>query len=202
MSKIETVIFDAGGVLHKNNSAVTEDLTRELGVSKEVLSQIWAEEIPLLGSGKIDESEFWQLASKKHGLRNISLDENLLGRAFIEHLVPFTKVSDLVKDLRKLGIKTAVLSNIIEPHAKALRNVGLYDGFNAVLLSHEIGLRKPSSDIYEYALDILKTKPETTVFIDDDPENVQAASQVGICGITFASPEQCKHDLKQLIPRL
>ena len=202
MSKIETVIFDAGGVLHESNSAVTEDLTNELGISKEVLSQIWVEEIPLLGSGKIDESEFWQLVSKKHGLRNVGLDENLLGRAFIERLVPFAEVSDLVKDLGKIGIKTAVLSNTIEPHAKALREAGLYGGFDAVLLSHEIGLRKPSSDIYEYALDALKANPQTTVFIDDDPENAQAASQVGIHSITFVSPEQLKDDLKQLIPEL
>ncbi len=202
MSKIETVIFDAGGVLHENNSAVTKDLTDELGIDKEVLSQIWAEEIPLLGSGKVDESEFWQLVSKKHGLRNIDLSENLLGRAFIEQLVPFVEVSKLVHDLGKLGINTAVLSNTIEPHAKALREAGLYDGFDMVLLSHEIGLRKPSSDIYEYALDVLKADPEKTIFIDDDPENAQAASQVGIRGITFVNPEQLENDLKQLIPEL
>lgn len=202
MSKIETVIFDAGGVLHENNSAVTEDLTNEFGISKEVLSQIWAEEIPLLGSGKIDESEFWQLVSIKYGLRNVGLDENLLGRAFIEQLVPFTEVSELVKGLGKLSIKTAVLSNTIEPHAKALREAGVYDGFDTLLLSHEIGLRKPNSDLYEYALDVLKANPQTTVFIDDDPENTQAASQVGIHGITFLSPKQLKDDLKKFIPEL
>ncbi len=155
--------------MHESNSAVTEDLTNELGISKKVLSQIWAEEIPLLGAGKIDESEFWKLVSKKHGLRNVGLDENLLGRAFIERLVPFAEVSDLVKDLGKIGIKTAILSNTIEPHAKALREAGLYDGFDTLLLSPEVGLRKPSSDIYEYALDVLKASPQTTVFIDDAP---------------------------------
>ena len=143
-----------------------------------------------------------QLVSNNHGLRNIGLSENLLGRAFIEQLVPFVEVSKLVHDLGKLGIKTAVLSNTIEPHAKALREAGLYDGFDMVLLSHEIGLRKPSSDIYEYALDVLKADPEKTIFIDDDPENAQAASQVGIRGITFVNPEQLENDLKQLIPEL
>lgn len=202
MSKIETVIFDAGGVLHESNSAVMKDLTHELGFSKEILSQIWAEEIPLLGSGKIDEREFWQLVSKKHGLRSVGLDENLLGRAFIKQLVPFTEVIKLAKDLSRLGMRTAILSNTIEPHAKALQEAGLYDSFDAVLLSHKIGLRKPNTDIYEYALGTLGTNPETTIFIDDDPENTRSASQVGIHGITFVSPEQLIDSLRQFIPEL
>lgn len=78
----------------------------------------------------------------------------------------------------------------------------MYDGFDTLLLSHEVGLRKPSSDIYDFALDALQASPQTTVFIDDDPENTQAASQVGIHGVTFVSPEQLKNDLKQLIPEL
>lgn len=40
MNKIKTVIFDVGGVLHEGNVAVTEDLTSELDISREVLSQI------------------------------------------------------------------------------------------------------------------------------------------------------------------
>ncbi|QQS22100.1 HAD family phosphatase [Candidatus Saccharibacteria bacterium] len=202
MSKIETVIFDAGGVLHESNSAVTEDLANELGLSKETLAQIWAEQIPLLGSGKIDETEFWQQVSEKHGLRQVGVDENLLGRAFIEQLVPFAEVRTIVKDLGELGIKTAVLSNTIEPHAKALREAGLYDDFGIVLLSHEIGLRKPHKDIYEYALETLGAKADQTIFIDDDPENAQAATSVGMHGITFTSPDQLRERLKELIPEL
>ncbi|NCC19490.1 HAD family phosphatase [Candidatus Saccharibacteria bacterium] len=202
MNKIETVIFDAGGVLHEGNVAVTKDLTNELDISREVLSQIWAEEIPLLGLGEIDESEFWRRVSEKHQLRNISPDENLLGRAFIEHLVPFVEVQKLVKDLGGFGVKTAVLSNTIEPHAKALREAGLYDGFDEVLLSHEIGLRKPFSKTYEYALDVLRANPQTTIFIDDDPQNTKAASQLGIHSVTFVNPEQLKRDLGQYIPGL
>ena len=116
--------------------------------------------------------------------------------------MPFVEVQKLVKDLGGFGVKTAVLSNTIEPHAKALREAGLYDGFDEVLLSHEIGLRKPSSKIYEYALDVLRANPKTTIFIDDDPQNTQAASQLGIHSVTFVNPEQLKRDLGQYIPGL
>lgn len=202
MSNIEMVIFDAGGVLHENNSAVSEDLMKELSIDKAVISQIWAEEIPLLGSGKISESEFWRLVSEKHDLRKIEPVENLLGRAFTEQLTPIDGVIVIREKLADLGIKTAVLSNTIEPHARALREAGLYDSFDEVLLSYEIGLRKPNPDIYKYALETLKTKPETTVFIDDDQGNVTVARQLEIHGVVFLSDNQLANDLENYIPNL
>ncbi|NCU28981.1 HAD family hydrolase [Candidatus Saccharibacteria bacterium] len=202
MSKIEMVIFDAGGVLHENNSAVSEDLMKELSIGKGVISQIWTEEIPLLGSGKIGESEFWQLVSEKHGLRKVDPVENLLGRAFAEQLTPIKGIGDILGGLAELGVRTAVLSNTIEPHARALREAGLYDSFYEVLLSYEIGLRKPNPGIYRYALETLKTKLETTIFIDDDPKNTRIATQMGIRGITFTSPNQLESDLRRHIPNL
>ena len=64
-----------------------------------------------------------------------------------ETIVPHADVIALVSNLRKLGLKLAILSNTIEPHAKALRALGLYDGFDKVFLSHEVGMHKPDADI-------------------------------------------------------
>ncbi len=202
MTNIEAVIFDAGGVLHESNTAVTADLVKELGVSKETLAQIWAEQIPLLGSGKIDEAEFWNQVSKAHGLRNVEVSEDLLGRAFTKELKPFPEVQKIAHYLGERGITTAVLSNTIEPHARALREAGLYEGFNAVILSHEVGLRKPEREIYDYALGALGAKADRTIFIDDDPENIEAARAAGMHGIIFSNPEQLRDSLKQYIPEI
>lgn len=193
------VIFDAGGVLHENNSAVSEDLMKELGIDNRVVSEIWAEEIPLLGSGKISEDVFWQLVSEKHNLRKVKSDENLLGRAFTERLTAFGGVFMIRKKLADLGIRTAVLSNTIEPHARVVKEAGLFDGFDRVLLSHEIGLRKPDPDIYKYALTELGVGPESTIFIDDAWENIKSAQGLGIQGVVFLSPYQLTDDLKKLI---
>lgn len=202
MSKIKAVIFDAGGVLHKNNSAIMEDLVSELSLSEEKLNRIWAEQIPLLGSGEIDESEFWKQISEKYDSRHVSVNENLLGRTFAEQLVPFTEVRIIIKDLNKRNIKTAVLSNTIEPHAKVLKKAGLYDDFDAVLLSHEIGFRKPHKNSYEHALKILEVKANQAILIDDSPKNIQAAESIGIHSIIFTNPSQLRKDLEELIPNL
>jgi epoxide hydrolase-like predicted phosphatase len=199
MSKIEAVIFDAGGVLHESNSVVTDDLVQELGLEQETLQKIWANQIPLLGSGKIDEAEFWKQVSSEHGIRQVEVAENLLGRAFTEALKSHVPVIELIKELGTSGVKLAVLSNTIEPHAKALRDAGLYDGFDYLFLSHEVGMRKPDIAIYEHALAELGTKPEATIFVDDDPENVEAAEALGMKGLVFTDTKKVVAELRSLI---
>lgn len=199
MSKIEAVIFDAGGVLHESNSALTDDLVRELGIEKVALKKIWANQIPLLGSGKIDEAEFWRQVSSEHGIRQVAVAENLLGRAFTKELKSHAPILELVKELGSNGIKLAVLSNTIEPHAKALRDAGLYDGFDYLFLSHEVGMRKPDPAIYLHALQELNTKPEATVFVDDDPKNVEAAEALGLMGLVFTDAQKVVAELRRQV---
>src|SRR5579872_4899518 len=101
MSEIKAVIFDAGGVLHESNSAVADDLIKELDLERDTLRKIWKEQMQLLGSGTIDEAEFWRQAQAKHAIRQVDVAENLLGRAFIKNLTPQIEVIALVKELGK-----------------------------------------------------------------------------------------------------
>jgi epoxide hydrolase-like predicted phosphatase len=199
---IKAVIFDAGGVLHESNSAVQGDLLNTLNLNEDTLRSIWENQIPLLGSGQIDEANFWQQLSKEYGIRPVSSEENLLGRSFKDTLKPHIEVTGLVRELGSRGLKLAVLSNTIEPHARALREVGQYEGFDRLFLSHEVGLRKPDPAIYEYALSELAVQPNETVFIDDDKTYLEAARALGINGIVFSSAVQLVGELGQYIPNL
>ena len=55
--------------------------------------------------------------------------------------------------------------------------------FDGVYFSHLIRLRKPTRESFEYVLADAELLPEQTVFFDDLPDNVEAASQLGIQGI-------------------
>lgn len=199
MSRIKAVIFDAGGVLHESNTAMADDLFEELGITSEVLKQIRAKQMPLLGSGAIDEVEFWHQVTSEYGLREVTTDENLLGRAFIKAIVEHTSITELIKQLRVSGVKLAVLSNTIQPHAMALKEAGLYDGFDHVLLSHEVGMLKPDSAIYKHALEVLDVSPEATIFVDDDRQNVEAAETLGIKGIVFTDADKVVREIRSLV---
>jgi len=52
--------------------------------------------------------------------------------------------------------------------------------FEQFYLSHELHLRKPNADIYEFVLNENNLKPEETFFIDDTEENTRTAKKLGI----------------------
>ena len=199
MSKIEAVIFDAGGVLHESNTAMADDLFQELGITDEILIQIRAKQMLLLGSGAIDEAEFWRQVATEYDLREVTTVENLLGRAFIEAIVEHTPITELIKELGATSVKLAVLSNTIRPHASALKEAGIYDGFDHVLLSHEVGMLKPDPAIYQHALEVLDVRPEATIFIDDDPKNVEVAEALGIHGIVYKDTDNVVNEVRSLV---
>lgn len=91
--------------------------------------------------------------------------------------------------IRKLSeekkYKLILLSNTNEIHIDwIIKNVPFFENFkncfDAFYLSHEINLRKPDANIYEFVLEKHKLSPETCLFIDDTKENTEAASAMGI----------------------
>ncbi|RYF29400.1 MAG: HAD family phosphatase [Chloroflexi bacterium] len=199
MTKINTVIFDVGGVLIKQDAVMAEDLTHELDLDQTTLKHIFTNQIARLGSGKIDESEFWRQLTNEYGVRPVDVSENLLGRAFAKNLEAHVKIMQLVKELGLSDYQLVVLSNTIEAHAKALRAAGIYDDFDQLFLSHEVGLRKPDPEIYKYVLNSLDVIPEATLFIDDDAKNVEAAKALGMNGIVFTNEDQVVANTRQAL---
>ncbi|MBV1900613.1 MAG: HAD family phosphatase [Kordiimonadaceae bacterium] len=62
--------------------------------------------------------------------------------------------------------------------------------FDDVLVSGEEGLVKPDPEIYKLAMNRFGLVPENTIFIDDKPDNVAAAEQLGIVGHHFTDAPQ------------
>lgn len=199
MTKIKAILFDAGGVLHESNTAMDDDLLAEPGITSEMLEQIRTTHMALLGSGAIDEAEFWRRITKEYSLRDVSVEENLLGRAFAKALVPHASITEFIRELRTGGYKLAVLSNTIEAHAVVLRRAGVYDGFDAVILSHEVGMLKPDPAIYTYTLGVLGVQPEEAIFIDDLRENVEAAEKLGIHGVVYTDASDVMSATRRLL---
>jgi len=72
---------------------------------------------------------------------------------------------------------------------------GLRRYFEVAFSSCYVGLRKPDAAIYRRALDILGSKPERTLFIDDRQENVDGA---GMAAIRFVGAEALRAGLEKL----
>ena len=58
--------------------------------------------------------------------------------------------------------------------------------FDKVYMSHRVGLRKPDPAIFQRVLDENKLNPAETLFIDDSPQHIAAAADLGIQTIHLA----------------
>ncbi len=118
-----------------------------------------------------------------------SLWNSLLGNIPKERL-------ELVEKLRK-SYQVGVLSNTNAIHIQGVNEIlkanhGLenFDPvFDWLFLSHEMGLAKPSLEIYEQLVKDLHTTADRVIFFDDLAANVKGASDFGIQAIHVTNPQ-------------
>lgn len=99
---------------------------------------------------------------------------------------PDGPVWDLVLRARTSGVRTGLLSNSWGVEGYPRERLSRH--FDAVLISGEIGMRKPDPEIYLHAADVLEVPVTRCAFVDDLPLNVEAAQRVGMFGVVHADP--------------
>jgi putative hydrolase of the HAD superfamily len=98
--------------------------------------------------------------------------------------------------LQNAGLRTAILSNMgWEILGYMRQEFGWLAHFQHHTWSCELGIGKPDPAIYTHTCEKLGTAPAETLFLDDKPENIAAAEQVGLHAIQFHSVEQLREDL-------
>jgi putative hydrolase of the HAD superfamily len=198
MKKIKAIIFDYGGVIANDyDELLIQDIADKFQISySETLNAI-NEIIKPYQKGIISDEEFWKQFSKKV---NKKLPRGYKSLWTDKYAVELTdkNVLDLIKKLKTMGYKVALLSNTILPHVNFNQKYGYFDLFNPVILSIETGTRKPEEKIYQIVLKKLNLPPNECVFIDDKKEFSDAASKIGIHGLKFNSYDELVHDLAKL----
>lgn len=98
-------------------------------------------------------------------------------------------VVNAAREMKALGLKTAVVTNNIREYGPQWRKMlPLDEIFDTVVDSCEEGIRKPNPQIFELTLNPLgDVPPERAVFLDDAPGNITAASALGMHAILVRS---------------
>jgi putative hydrolase of the HAD superfamily len=154
--------------------------------------------IHLLERGECTGAEFERaLAARLLRLDGAAVPaEGLLRRMFAASLtVP--AMYDTIRALRAAGFATALLSNSwgCDEYPRA-DFPGLFD---AVVLSGEVGMRKPEEEIFRHAARALGLAPEECVFIDDMKANVAAAQACGMTGVLHTETAATARALQDLL---
>ena len=96
-------------------------------------------------------------------------------------------------NLKKNGKKIYILSNFPgDQFDNFMKENKFLNEFDDMVISGKVGLKKPDKRIYELAIKKFDCNPSKTLFIDDRPENTEAAQNLGINIITLDDPGKLK----------
>lgn len=101
----------------------------------------------------------------------------------------------LVVRAKRHGVRTALLSN---SWGNRYPRDGWGEMFDVVVISGEVGLRKPEPEIFGLACSRLDVGPRECVFVDDLAVNVDAAAQLGMTGVLHRSYDETAARLEEL----
>ncbi|MCI4327744.1 MAG: HAD family phosphatase [Thermoplasmata archaeon] len=196
MAEISLLLWDVGGVLLSNG---WDHSARTAAVERFGLDPVEFERRHQLldadfEAGRIDWHQY--LAATVFDVpRDFTPDEF---RTFVEgRSTPNAANLALARSLRARGAWTmAALNNESrELNEFRIAKFGLADVFGSFFSSCYTGHRKPEPAAFRTALGILHRTPTEAVFVDDRPENVAAARQLGLHAILARDPTQLRNDL-------
>jgi epoxide hydrolase-like predicted phosphatase len=194
MEKIESVIFDWGGVLIDDpRPGLLQYCCEAFGISLEDYTPVHDLFLEEFHRGKISEERFWRQIADKLG-KSMPSPRPQWHDAFRTAYLPRQRMFYLVYSLHEKGYKTALLSNTELP-AVGFFHQWSYDMFDVLIFSCLEGVMKPERRIYEITLGRLDSKAAQAVFIDDRQDYIRAAQDIGLNTILFENVEQVKNEL-------
>jgi putative hydrolase of the HAD superfamily len=202
----DALIVDFGGVLTNPLQEGFEAFAGSLGIELQDLVRVMLpiytgmgdDTVERFEKGELDESEFSrQLARRLESVTTgpVAAD-GLVAQIFAGvHLEPV--MFDAIGAVRSAGLHTALLSN--SWGTSGYPRERLAQLFDTVIISGEVGLRKPDPAIYELAVARLGVPAERCVFVDDYPGHLEPAAQAGMTTVLHVSPQRTLERLSELL---
>jgi putative hydrolase of the HAD superfamily len=144
-----------------------------------------------LECGRIDEAAFEPAFAAILGVRRDGLIERMWSRTR-----PDREFAETVLAARRAGIRTGLLSNSWGAGRYQRDRFG--ELFDAVVISGEVGLRKPQPAIYALAARSLGVEPSACVFVDDFYANLQPAQELGMATVLHTEAGETTAALEEL----
>lgn len=202
---IQTLIFDLGNVLlffdhNKMIKQLAARLSLEAGETREIIFN--EDRLHRFEKGEINSHHIYE-ELKAHCSTPCSFEEMAFAASDI--FTPNMPLIAALDCIKRQNIRLVLLSNTVDMHIEFVRKrFNILDHFDHLILSYEVGCRKPEPAIYKKALRAAECPKESTLFIDDMQENIDAALAVGIPSYHFVDTQAFLTYLKnkQLVPHV
>jgi epoxide hydrolase-like predicted phosphatase len=201
------LVIDFGGVLTAPLGDAFRAFCEREGIPPERLSEFLHASYPSddpdsiviqVETGRMSPEDFEErlAAILSEGLDRAIRREGLLERMG-ETLELEDRMIEAVRRAHEHGVKTALLSNSWGLHYYPHDLLG--ELFDEIVISGQVGMRKPDEDIYHLACEGLGLPPEACVFVDDIEANVVTAEKVGMHGLLHRTPDESIPELERLL---
>ncbi|MDQ3940890.1 MAG: HAD family phosphatase [Actinomycetota bacterium] len=204
--RFEALVVDFGGVLTTPLQDSLELFAQEQGIELQDLARIalrayaGGEDTLVTGfeTGAISEEEFSiEFAQRLAQETGREVDPERLVRRLFGGMRLEEGMLDAVAKVRQNGLKTGLLSNSwgLDLYPRE-RFQALFD---VVVISAEVGLRKPDPEIFRFTVEELGVAAERCIFVDDHPGHLKAALAEGMTTVLHRSPTQTIEELEGLL---
>ena len=175
-----TILVDLGGIFvhpEMESKVATRDST--ISLRRLMSTSIWM----TYEAGKLSDQECFSRLAKEYHFQASDLAAMI--RNLRETITYDQVVASIFRDIKRLGARIFLVSNISKEDYAALRNRldnEFWTIFDGVFTSSTLGVRKPNLRFYRQVLRATRALPHRTFFVDDRPENVLAALSLGMKG--------------------
>jgi epoxide hydrolase-like predicted phosphatase len=192
------LLVDYGGVLTTNlfesfsSFCVAEGLQPDAIATKFGLDRASRELLIEFECGRVSEEEFEPRFAAMLGVGATGLIDRLFAGS-----APDEQMLAAVARARAAGVRTGLISNSWGTRRYDRRRLAeLFDG---VVISGEVGIRKPAPEIYEMGARAIDAEPDECVFVDDLPFNLEPAAKLGMATVHHVESGQTIAELERLL---
>jgi len=193
MSK--TVIFDIGGVYFCDGTQIAiGSMASKYKIKPELVANILNGDLGgKYRTGMITAEEFWDQA-RQH--LNIDGSPEELSALWYQSYQPDDGTVRIIDRLKNAGHQILYLSNnTAERVAYHDRKYGFLEKFDDGIFSHLVKRKKPDPVIYQLILAKASHAAEACIFIDDKPDLLKPARDLGMEVIAFKNSSQLEDEL-------
>ena len=196
--RYQGLLVDYGGVLTTNLFDSFRSFCEHEGIEPDAVVERFRtdpscrELLVSLEIGAIPEEEFELAFAGVLGVGSPQLIDRLFAGSG-----PELPMLDAVRRARAAGVRTGLISNSwgTRRYDRAL----LGELFDGIVISGEVGIRKPAAEIYELGAERIGLQAGACVFVDDLPFNLEPATELGMATVHHVSSEQTIAELEQLL---
>ena len=206
---LKALVVDWGGVLTEPLEAVIRawaevdgvDFEHYVTVMREWLGTQQGElardnPVAALERGEIEVPHFEaQLAARLGEVTGRSIGADGLLQRMFDQFEHAPAMAALVLRAKHAGLRTGLLSN---SWGNEYPREGWDQMFDAVVISGEVGMRKPEPEIFAHVLELLGVRAEETVFVDDLKPNISAAEELGLVCVHHTAYDETATELERL----